>query len=147
MRESEDIKTMISKHKHNTKNKHGYYFPAVLISIAFSVATFTTIILSNGGCTLPLAVASAEAVVDEKVDDTTQQQQQQQQQEEEDKNIAYDGSDLIEWINSNGGFIHPNARIGLDPTGQYRGVFVKNVDEGGTEEGIGEDELVCSIPW
>jgi hypothetical protein len=138
---------MISKHKHNTKNKHGYYFPAVLISIAFSVATFTTI-LSKGGCTLPtIAVASAEAVVAEKVDDTTPQQQQQQQ--EEDKNIAYDGSDLIEWINSNGGFIHPNARIGLDPTGQYRGVFVKNVDdkEGGTEKGIGEDELVCSIPW
>ena len=147
MRESEDIKTMIlSKHKHNTKNKHGYYFPAVLISIAFSVATFTTI-LSGGAefTTLPIAVASAATAVDEKVDDTTQQQQQQ---EEEDKNIAYDGSDLIEWINSNGGFIHPNARIGLDPTGQYRGVFVKNVDdEGGTEKGIGEDELVCSIPW
>src|SRR6056300_1044451 len=135
---------MISKHKHNTKNKHGYYFPAVLISIAFSMATFTTI-LSEGGCTLPIAVASAEAVVAENVDDTTQQQQQG---EEEDKNISYDGSDLIEWINSNGGLIHPNARIGLDPTGQYRGVFVKNVDEeGGTEKGIGEDELVCSIPW
>ena len=136
------------KHKHNTNNKHGYYFPAVLISIAFSVATFTTI-LSGGAefTTIPIAVASAAAAVDEKVDDTTQQQQQQQQQEE-DKNIAYDGSDLIEWINSNGGFIHPNARIGLDPTGQYRGVFVKNVDEeGGTEKGIGEDELVCSIPW
>ena len=135
---------ILSKHKHNTKNKHGYYFPAVLLSIAFSVATFTSI-LSGGGCTLPIAVASAEAVVvDEKVDDTTQQQQ-----EEEDKNIAYDGSDLIEWINSNGGFIHPNARIGLDPTGQYRGVFVKNVgdEEGGTEKGIEEDELVCSIPW
>ena len=134
------------KHKHNTKNKHGYYVPAVLISIAFSVATFTTI-LSGGGCSLSIAVASAAAAaVAEKVDDTTPQQQQQG---EEDKNIAYDGSDLIEWINSNGGFIHPNARIGLDPTGQYRGVFVKNVDdeEGGTEKGIGEDELVCSIPW
>ena len=140
MRESENIKTMISKHKHN---KHGY-FPAVLISIAFSIATFATI-LSGGKFTNLIAVASAAAAVDEKVDDTTQQQQQQ---EEEDKNIAYDGSDLIEWINSNGGFIHPNARIGLDPTGQYRGVFVKNVDEeGGTEKGIGEDELVCSIPW
>jgi outer membrane receptor for ferrienterochelin and colicin len=66
-----------------------------------------------------------------------------------DKNIAYDGSDLIEWITSNGGFIHPNARIGLDPTGNYRGVFVKSVggEEGGTEEGILEDELICSIPW
>jgi hypothetical protein len=138
---------MISKqHKHNTNNKHGYYFPAVLISIAFSVATFTTILSGGVGCTtLPIAVASAEVVVAEKVDDTTQQQQEEG--EEEDKNIAYDGSDLIEWINSNGGFIHPNARIGLDPTGQYRGVFVKNIDEGGTEKGIGEDELVCSIPW
>ncbi len=137
---------MISKHKHNTKNKHGYYFPAVLISIAFSVATFTTILSGGVGCpTLPIGVASAEAVVAEKVDDTTPQQQQEDQ--DEDKNIAYDGSDLIEWINSNGGFIHPNARIGLDPTGQYRGVFVKSDDEGGTEKGIGEDELVCSIPW
>ena len=69
--------------------------------------------------------------------------------EADDKNLTYDGSDLIEWITSNGGFIHPNARIGLDPTGQYRGVFVKNVGgtEGGTEEGIEEDDLVASIPW
>ena len=69
--------------------------------------------------------------------------------EEEDKNIAYDGTDLIEWITSNGGFIHPNARIGMDPTGKYRGVFVKSVGgtDGGTVEGIEEDELVCSIPW
>jgi len=68
---------------------------------------------------------------------------------EEDKNIAYDGTDLIEWITSNGGFIHPNARIGMDPTGKYRGVFVKSVGgtDGGTVEGIEEDELVCSIPW
>ena len=71
------------------------------------------------------------------------------QEEEADRNIAYDGSDLIDWIKSNGGFIHPNARIGLDPTGQYRGVFVKSVggEEGGTTDGIEEDELVCSIPW
>ena len=70
-------------------------------------------------------------------------------QQEEDKNVDYDGADLIEWITSNGGFIHPNARIGLDPTGNYRGVFVKSVggEEGGTEEGIQDDELVCSIPW
>jgi len=70
-------------------------------------------------------------------------------QDVDDKNIAYDGSDLIEWITSNGGFIHPNTRIGLDPTGNYRGVFVKSVggEDGGTEEGIEEDELVCSIPW
>ena len=70
-------------------------------------------------------------------------------QDVDDKNIAYEGSDLIEWITSNGGFIHPNARIGLDPTGNYRGVFVKSVggEDGGTEEGIEEDELVCSIPW
>jgi hypothetical protein len=66
-----------------------------------------------------------------------------------DKNIAYDGSDLIEWINSNGGFIHPNARIGLDPTGQYRGVFVKNVDDedGGTSDGIKDDDIIAKIPW
>ena len=67
-----------------------------------------------------------------------------------DKNIAYDGSDLIEWINSNGGFIHPNARIGLDPTGQYRGVFVKNVgddEDGGTAEGIKDDDIIAKIPW
>ncbi len=71
------------------------------------------------------------------------------QEEEEDLNIAYDGADLIEWITSNGGFIHPNARIGMDPTGKYRGVFVKSVgeEEGGTVEGIEEDELVCRIPW
>lgn len=71
------------------------------------------------------------------------------QVEEEDKNIDYDGADLIEWITSNGGFIHPNARIGMDPTGKYRGVFVKSVGgvEGGTVDGIEEDELVCRIPW
>ena len=41
-----------------------------------------------------------------------------EQLEREDKNLSYDGSDLIEWINDSGGFVHPNARIGLDPTGQ-----------------------------
>ena len=35
----------------------------------------------------------------------------------------------------------------MDPTGKYRGVFVKTVEEGGTEEGIAEDEVVCRIPW
>ena len=70
-------------------------------------------------------------------------------QEEADKNIAYDGSDLIDWIKSNGGFIHPNTRIGLDPTGQYRGVFVKSVggEEGGTPDGIEKDATICEIPW
>ena len=69
--------------------------------------------------------------------------------EGEDKNIEYDGSDLIDWIKSNGGYIHPNARIGLDPTGQYRGVFVKSVggEEGGTSSGIEKDSLLCEIPW
>lgn len=66
---------------------------------------------------------------------------------EEDKNLSYDGSDLIDWINNNGGYIHPNARIGLDPTGQYRGVFVKSVEEGGTESGIEDGETVARIPW
>eukprot|EP00986_Skeletonema_menzelii_P000608 scaffold167_cov140-Skeletonema_menzelii.AAC.6 len=65
-----------------------------------------------------------------------------------DKNIAYDGSDLIEWITSNGGFIHPNTRIGLDPTGQYRGVFVKSVEEEGvTSGGIEKDAIIAEIPW
>ena len=66
---------------------------------------------------------------------------------DEDKNLAYDGSDLIEWINSNGGLVHPNIRIGLDPSGQYRGVFVKDVvKEGGPGEGIGKG-VTASIPW
>jgi hypothetical protein len=72
---------------------------------------------------------------------------QRDEKRDEDKNIAYDGSDLIEWINSNGGFIHPNARIGLDPTGQYRGVFVRSIDEGGTEKGIEDDDIIATIPW
>ena len=67
--------------------------------------------------------------------------------EKEDKNLSYDGSELIEWINSNGGYIHPNARIGLDPSGQYRGVFVKTIDEGGTSEGIAKDDIIGRIPW
>ena len=66
---------------------------------------------------------------------------------EEDKNLTYDGSDLIEWINANGGLIHPNIRIGLDPTGQYRGVFVKTLEEGGTEEGIDEGDITARVPW
>lgn len=64
-----------------------------------------------------------------------------------DPNLTYNGDELISWITENGGYIHPNARIGLDPTGKYRGVFVKTVEEGGTEEGIAEDEVVCRIPW
>ena len=67
--------------------------------------------------------------------------------EEEDKNSSYDGSELIEWINTNGGYIHPNARIGLDGSGQYRGVFVKTVEEGGTAEGIENDDIIGRIPW
>jgi hypothetical protein len=68
--------------------------------------------------------------------------------EEEDKNLTYDGSDLIAWINDNGGLVHANARIGLDPTGQYRGVFVKNAGEaGGTSDGIKEGDVVGRIPW
>ena len=67
--------------------------------------------------------------------------------EKEDKNLSYDGSELIEWINTNGGYIHPNARIGLDPSGQYRGVFVKTVEEGGTVEGVENDDIIGRIPW
>ncbi|EJK75610.1 hypothetical protein THAOC_02661, partial [Thalassiosira oceanica] len=46
-----------------------------------------------------------------------------------------------------GGYVNPNARIGLDPSGRYRGVFVRTVEEGGTEGGIPEGEMLCSIPW
>jgi hypothetical protein len=76
-----------------------------------------------------------------------------------DKNLAYDGADLIEWINANGGFIHENARIGLDPTGMYRGVFVKNQNQivehnnehkpppRTMDEGIEEGDIIARIPW
>ena len=57
------------------------------------------------------------------------------------------GQAIIEWINNNGGLIHSNARIGLDPTGQYRGVFVKSLEEGGTVEGIEDGDIVGRIPW
>ena len=57
------------------------------------------------------------------------------------------GQKIIEWINNNGGLIHSNARIGLDPTGQYRGVFVKTLEEGGTAEGIEDGDIVGRIPW
>jgi hypothetical protein len=67
---------------------------------------------------------------------------------EDDANVSYDGSDLVAWINDNGGLVHPNARIGLDPTGRYRGVFVRNViDEGGTVEGIEEGDVIVRVPW
>eukprot|EP00985_Skeletonema_marinoi_P015884 scaffold8346_cov146-Skeletonema_marinoi.AAC.1 len=73
----------------------------------------------------------------------------EEDQKEADRNIAYDGSDLIDWIKSNGGFIHPNTRIGLDPTGQYRGVFVKSAggEDGGTPDGIEKDTIICEISW
>ena len=57
------------------------------------------------------------------------------------------GQAIIEWINNNGGLIHSNARIGLDPTGQYRGVFVKTLEEGGSAEGIEDGDIVGRIPW
>mmetsp|Transcript_10104 Transcript_10104/g.18205 ORF Transcript_10104/g.18205 Transcript_10104/m.18205 type:complete len:532 (+) Transcript_10104:110-1705(+) len=78
----------------------------------------------------------------------TTTEQQDDEGAVQDMNLSYDGSDLIEWINSNGGFIHPNARIGLDPTGQYRGVFVKGIGEdGGTSDGIEDDDIIARIPW
>ena len=71
-----------------------------------------------------------------------------QQMNDVDPNINYHGEDLIEWIMNNGGLIHSNARIGLDPTGRYRGVFVKNVDnEGGTAIGIEEGDIIARIPY
>ena len=115
---------------------------ALLMSVAFSI-TFTIIVGAGNTTVFAEEGVAAVAVEDIVADDTTAAAVT-----EEDKNIAYDGSDLIEWINSNGGFIHPNARIGLDPTGNYRGVFVKSAgEEDDTADGIEEDELVCSIPW
>lgn len=90
-----------------------------------------------------------------------QEQQQQAFKEsypdsDEDKNLDFDGTELIEWINNNGGYIHPNVRIGLDPTGNYRGVFVKEWGEGesgvegeigGPGGGIGDGDVICKIPW
>ena len=38
-------------------------------------------------------------------------------------------------------------RIGLDPSGLYRGVFVKTLEEGGTAEGIEEGDVIGRIPW
>ena len=64
-----------------------------------------------------------------------------------DPNLHYDGQIIIDWVNNNGGYIHPGVRIGLDPTGQYRGVFVKTPEEGGSDEGIEEDAVICKIPW
>eukprot|EP00986_Skeletonema_menzelii_P015584 scaffold12132_cov153-Skeletonema_menzelii.AAC.1 len=118
-----------------------YYFLALA---TFSIAITTTIL---GFFTT--TISAEEIVVDAVVEKNDMATNKSTQNDEADKNVAYDGSDLIEWITSNGGFIHPNARIGLDPTGQYRGVFVKSVggEEGGTEEGIEEDELVATIPW
>ena len=97
--------------------------------------------------------AAAAATTSTPQEPAGQQQQQQAAQDspgtETDKNRDFDGSELVEWITSNGGFIHPNARIGLDPTGNYRGVFVKDVDESDpvTELGIADDEVICRIPW
>ncbi|KAL7499037.1 hypothetical protein ACHAWT_009633 [Skeletonema menzelii] len=121
--------------------QHRYYFLALA---TFSIAITTTIL---GFFTT--TISAEEIVVDAVVEKYDMATNKSTQNDEADKNIAYDGSDLIEWITSNGGFIHPNTRIGLDPTGQYRGVFVKSVggEEGGTEEGIEEDELVATIPW
>ena len=57
--------------------------------------------------------------------------------------------ELLDWIITNGGYIHPNAHIKLvPPTESYRGVFVKNInEEGGTPEGIKKGDIICKIPW
>ena len=50
-------------------------------------------------------------------------------------------------MDSNGGVLHPNARIGLDPTGSYRGIFVKREgEEGGTDDGEEDGDIVARIP-
>ena len=57
--------------------------------------------------------------------------------------------ELLNWIITNGGYIHPNAHIKfVSPTQSYRGVFVKNInEEGGTPEGIKKGDIICKIPW
>ena len=57
--------------------------------------------------------------------------------------------ELLDWIITNGGYIHPNAHVKfVPPTQSYRGVFVKNVnEEGGTPEGIKKGDIMCKIPW
>jgi len=57
--------------------------------------------------------------------------------------------ELLDWIITNGGYIHPNAHIKfVPPTQSYRGVFVKNLnEEGGTPEGIKKGDIICKIPW
>ena len=94
----------------------------------------------------------AEKVLNDILDDgaetkTTDEGSTEQKVDGEDENLTQLGSNLIEWINSNGGYIHPNARIGLDPSGQYRGVFVKTVEEGGTGDAIKDGDIVGRIPW
>ncbi|KAL7527019.1 hypothetical protein ACHAWF_002005, partial [Thalassiosira exigua] len=64
------------------------------------------------------------------------------EEEDDDANLSYDGSDLVEWINSNGGRINPAARIGLDPSGSYRGVFLRE-----ESAGVKKGEEVARIPW
>lgn len=93
----------------------------------------------------------------------------EEEEEEEDPNRNYHGEDLIQWITSHGGMIHANARIGFDPTGRYRGVFVTTNANGDTAEttttttttegeettppnlpsttGIEEGDIIARIPW
>ena len=103
-----------------------------------------------------IAANTASTQSSRSIDDVAPLQQQPRpsaDRKEDDKNISYDGSDLIEWITNNGGIVHKNARIGLDPTGQYRGVFVRNIkeeggtEEGGTSDGIKAGEIISEIPW
>ena len=71
----------------------------------------------------------------------------------EENKVDKDGEEILEellnWIITNGGYIHPNAHIKfVPPTESYRGVFVKNInEEGGTTEGIRKGDIICKIPW
>ncbi|KAL7453656.1 LOW QUALITY PROTEIN: hypothetical protein ACHAWC_006453, partial [Mediolabrus comicus] len=58
-----------------------------------------------------------------------------------------DNEELLDWIITNGGYIHPNAHIKfVPPTQSYRGVFVKNVnEEGGTPEGIKKGDIIYPL--
>lgn len=94
-----------------------------------------------------LAEKVLEGMLDDGAETSTVDEERQQKEAKEDETLTHLGSNLIEWINTNGGFIHPNARIGLDPSGQYHGVFVRTVEEGGTSEGIKNEDIIGRIPW
>lgn len=78
-------------------------------------------------------------------EDTTGHSNSDNNSKEDDEIVK----ELLNWIITNGGYIHPNAHIKFaSPTQSYRGVFVKNInEEGGTPKGIKKGDIICKIPW